>query len=1042
MKEGTMNNNSNKKAVTILSLAMVLALPITSNADGQETEENVHNTPNYTGVGTENKLEEEIRNILEEEPEVTLTVEKEEDKNLTLEENNDSINSSEKSEEATETTIKEEQTQDSQKAVVEEKEASTLTEEQKQDLKEAGFTDEQIAEIEEEIAGELKADPNFDIDSFLKEITAQKAVEAEMGEAKPEPVAADDAITNVKISIGGAKNGNNTTTVNPTASADRIDTTDTDLNLETKIDFDIPKGTKAGKYFDVEISDNVNFNGIVAEEDIKPIKYNGEVVATGEKLTDGRRGYRYTFNKNIDSLTDVRVSLLYPLFIDPKTVPTNSEKETVIVKVAGKEYSKDYKVQYENGVFDYEDGAPTLSGSANIVNVTDETYEHIIYVNPTADQEVKNPHILIKNQEGYSTATFDDEVKNSVKVYRIKNTDDFNLSYHLDYNNLEKVDANVEVVEDLFGSEDAPKELKVDITNNDFKKDVYVITYTGKREAGKATKTEVDFTAQRRRYYDNNGNPHETGATAADFGWNWKNEILFDDPEANATGDKAYNLGDRVWIDDNKDGLQTEGEKGLAGVTVKLTGEGIEEQTTTTDENGNYKFEGLKNGDYKVTFELPKGYKVTDTNIGDDDEKDSDGLEVTATIKDADNMSVDLGLVVEEKTYTLGDRVWIDENKDGIQTEGEKGLAGVTVKLTGERIEEQTTTTDENGNYKFEGLKNGDYKVTFETPEGYNITKTNIGDDDEKDSDGLEVTATIKDADNMSVDLGLIKKEAPVEETYSLGDRVWLDNNKDGLQTEGEKGVEGVTVKLTGEGIEEKTTTTDANGNYKFEGLKNGDYTVTFETPEGYDITKTNIGKDDEKDSDGTEVKATIKDADNMSVDLGLVKKEKPLEPSEPVEPDTPWTPLEPSEPVEPDTPWTPLEPSEPVEPDTPWTPLEPSEPVEPGTPEDPEKPVTPEKPGKPSEPEKPTNPDKPVTPVKPQDPQSPVTDNKPTKDEKVENPKTPTKTMETIKTHGSTKQASKNPKTGLGSSVGIAGIAISSILASIGVEKKKKEDK
>ncbi len=67
-----------------------------------------------------------------------------------------------------------------------------------------------------------------------------------------------------------------------------------------------------------------------------------------------------------------------------------------------------------------------------------------MYVNPTADQELKNPHILIQNREGYSTATFDDEVKNSVKVYRIKDTDDFNLSYHLDHNNLEEVTANVE----------------------------------------------------------------------------------------------------------------------------------------------------------------------------------------------------------------------------------------------------------------------------------------------------------------------------------------------------------------------------------------------------------------------------------------------------------------------------------------------------------------------------------------------------------------------------------------------------------------------
>ena len=646
-------------------------------------------------------------------------------------------------------------------APAEEKVAFTLKEAQKQNLKEAGFTDSEIAEIEEEIVGEVEADPKFDTDSFLKVITEQKASEAELGEAKPEPIAADDAITNVEISIGGAKNGEKTTTVNPTASADRIDQTDTDLNLETKIDFDIPEGTKAGRYFDVEISNNVNFNGIVAEEEIIPVMYNGEVVATGERLTDGRRGYRYTFNENIDGLTDVRVSLDYPLFIDPETVPTNSEKETVTVNVAGTEYSKDYKVEYENGVFDYKQGGPTLSGSANIVDVTDNTYEHIIYVNPTGDQEVKNPHLLIQNDTGYKSATFDDEVKNSVKVYRVKNKDNFSLSYHLDYNNLEEVAANAEIVEDLFGSEDDPKQLKVDILNNDFKDDVYVVTYKGKRQPKKATKTLVSFTADRRKFYGEKGNPIETGATNSDYGWKWTNEILFDDPEANATGEKAYDLGDRVWIDANKNGIQDEDEVGVAGVKVTVTGDNINPIVDITDGEGKYLFKQLKNGNYKVTFELPEGYKVTDTNIGDDDEKDSDGLEVTATIKDKDNMSVDLGLVKKEapveETYSLGDRVWIDDNKDGIQTEGEKGLAGVTVKLTGEGVE-KTTTTDADGNYKFEGLKNGDYKVTFETPEGYDITKTNIGDDDEKDSDGLEVTATIKDKDNMSVDLGLVVK--------------------------------------------------------------------------------------------------------------------------------------------------------------------------------------------------------------------------------------------------------------------------------------------
>lgn len=171
----------------------------------------------------------------------------------------------------------------------------------------------------------------------------------------------------------------------------------------------------------------------------------------------------------------------------------------------------------------------------------------------------------------------------------------------------------------------------------------------------------MEFTADRRKYTDRNGNVIETGASKSDYEWKWRNEILFDDPEANATGDKkptdpvgdTYSLGDKVWLDEDKDGLQTEGEQGVEGVTVKLTGGDLtEEKTTKTDANGNYKFEGLKNGDYKVTFEVPEGYEITKTNVGTDDEKDSDGKEVSVTIKDADNMSIDLGLVKKETPTT------------------------------------------------------------------------------------------------------------------------------------------------------------------------------------------------------------------------------------------------------------------------------------------------------------------------------------------------------------------------------------------------------
>ena len=841
--------------------------------------------------------------------------------------------------------------------------------------------EDQAADVEEK---EADAAPIVENEVVETEETLEASDQADpqqlKSEAEATPISAETGvITDVEITIGGAHNGEKTTTVNPTASADRIDGEDTDLNLHTRIDFDIPEGTKSGSTFDILISDNVNFNGIVKEEEVPDVEYNGDVIATGEKLDGDKRGYRYTFNENIDDLTDIRVRLEYPLFIDPEAVPNDSEKETVTVSVADDkgtvigENSKDFAVEYEKGFYEVDEEAHTVtvSGSANITNVTKDTYEHIIYVNPTGDQGLTGSHVEIKNQvykekyedeygnehtreKAYDGAIFDDEVKDSVKVYKIKDkNEDFNLSYDLVESNLEDVttNANVEIVEDVWGR---PSYLKVDVNQENHDDSVYIVTYEGKRKPKQATKTSVWFTAESRQM---DGYPTER-VTDTNGGWHWTNEILFDDPETIAEAEGAHNLGDRVWIDTNKNGIQDDDEVGLADVEVTLKGDDILPVTIKTDENGNYLFKKLKDGSYTVEFKVPENYEPTDAKVAEGtDENNSDasvadGAKVataTGTIQGKDNMNVDFGVIEteaptpEEKTYSLGDKVWIDEDKDGIQGGKETGKSGVTVKLTGgDLTEEKTTTTDENGNYKFEGLKNGDYKVEFVIPEGYEATKSDQGGDDTKDSDGTSVNVTIKDANNDTIDLGLIKKEAPVEETHALGDRVWIDDNKDGLQTEGERGVEGVTVKLTGGDLtEEKTTTTDANGNYKFEGLKNGEYKVTFELPKGYEVTKTNVGTDDEKDSDGKEVTVTINDADNMSVDLGLVKKvTTPEEPSKPEEPTpvnpTPNTPDEPTE-------WTPLEP---VDPETPDSPVK-EEPKNP-EPQTPEEPAQPEQPAEP----------------------------------------------------------------------------------------------
>nr|WP_241427146.1 SdrD B-like domain-containing protein [Macrococcus armenti] len=324
----------------------------------------------------------------------------------------------------------------------------------------------------------------------------------------------------------------------------------------------------------------------------------------------------------------------------------------------------------------------------------------------------------------------------------------------------------------------------------------------------------------------------------------------------------VYDLGDKVWFDEDKDGIQDAYESGIEGVTVTLTKPDGTTVTTTTDANGNYIFTDLPNGDYVVTFETPDGYNgPTVVNAGDD-ALDSDGQVVNVTIQDADDMTIDSGFI----KVKVGDTVWEDTNKDGVQDEGEPGIPGVEVTITYPDGTTETVVTDENGYYEFPNVPNGESTIEFKTPDGYIPTTENVGDDT-KDSDGTKVTVNVDGKDDPTIDSGFIK-ETPV---YDLGDKVWFDEDKDGIQDANESGIEGVTVTLTKPDGTTVTTTTDANGNYIFTDLPNGDYVVTFETPVGMDPTKVNVG-DDALDSDGTSVKVTIKDADNMTIDSGFVK--------------------------------------------------------------------------------------------------------------------------------------------------------------------------
>ncbi len=90
-------------------------------------------------------------------------------------------------------------------------------------------------------------------------------------------------------------------------------------------------------------------------------------------------------------------------------------------------------------------------------------------------------------------------------------------------------------------------------------------------------------------------------------------------------------IGDRVWLDEDCDGIQDKTdagftEPGVADVTVNLyTCAGDLVASTTTDATGFYEFSGVDEyGTYKVCFVLPAGYSFAPQNQGTNEGLDSD----------------------------------------------------------------------------------------------------------------------------------------------------------------------------------------------------------------------------------------------------------------------------------------------------------------------------------------------------------------------------------------------------------------------------------
>ena len=357
---------------------------------------------------------------------------------------------------------------------------------------------------------------------------------------------------------------------------------------------------------------------------------------------------------------------------------------------------------------------------------------------------------------------------------------------------------------------------------------------------------------------------------------------------------EAGKIGDRVWYDANKNGLQDKNENGVGDVSVTLyrVGEDKPIKETKTSATGIYSFEKVTPAEYYIVFTAPKAYSITKANKGEDENLDSnankDGrTENFTVVSGTQNSTLDMGIY--QNMVSFGDRVWLDMNQDGLQSRGEVGVKDIKVILSsGTSNFSKTTLTDENGNYLFTHLPAGEYSVEFtDIPLGYLISKRDVNgnENDLNDSDVFtnddkrhvtEVALLTPSKNDLSWDMGIYKTICLPEKAV-LGNLVWDDYNKNGIQDIGESGIANVTVTLFNNDTDEKVKTlkTDENGLYEFAHLDpEFNYYIQFIIPTGY-VVSPQDQDDDIIDSDvdengRTEVIVLSANQINSTVDMGL----------------------------------------------------------------------------------------------------------------------------------------------------------------------------
>ncbi len=276
----------------------------------------------------------------------------------------------------------------------------------------------------------------------------------------------------------------------------------------------------------------------------------------------------------------------------------------------------------------------------------------------------------------------------------------------------------------------------------------------------------------------------------------------------------SFSISGTSFVDTNGNGVKDSDETGQAGRSLQLSQNGNVINATTTGQDGSYSFQNLAPGTYTISEVAQEGWAQTAPQGS-----------YTVELKDANVTGKDFG---SRGNLSISGQKYYDINGNGVQDADEPGIPGSAVSLVENGKVVANTTTDDNGLYSFKNILPGTYTINDPVPGGLILTTSS------------SITVTVTTTVVVQANFGLVG-------LYSISGMKYNDLNGNKAKDSGEPGVPGWDMVLTGttwfgKPLPARTTTTAADGTYKFEKLLPGTYKVSETSRTGWTQTAPAIG--------------------------------------------------------------------------------------------------------------------------------------------------------------------------------------------------------